>query len=1112
MSQSPNNESATLIQQVANTNTNNQENIDMTSYQTTPEEVILLSKNNETQEPPVKKPRLESILGKPIRRSFLKQDPVNASNSIPFQQTSNVNPKVEIITLSDDDDDDEISSSKNNNHDDDDDDDDLEILDNNAASGIHWKHSSFEDDGGAIGQSIPVKNETRSNDQPTISILDPNIQLPSQFMSHPETHSNSKLPGTFPESNPPNRNNNNNDDDDDDDDDFQIIDSRVLPSSTDQVQPPLFNVPAPVPHVTTSAEADEIKRQELKNQEEKCKKDLDLWVREKTRAVNEVAVAKAYYDRALQIAIATGNHSEADKIRQNIKSQMELLKNPKSKINKGQQVVMKIEEAIRLAQSKLVSIVAKIRSFGHAANATMNPYEAQIFNESHGRSSLVSAPDESDLKELLDNIRPDEELQEGLENTPPELSVTLLKHQRMGLTWMKRMEASRSKGGILADDMGLGKTIQTLALMMSNKSTDEDCKTNVIIAPVSLLRQWGAEIESKTKSNIEINIGLYHGDHKKKLKTFQLMNKYDVILVSYTTLSVEWKKHFAEELADNADERGFMPNAKSGGKKYVSPFFAKEAKFYRIILDEAQQIKNKRSLTSKSVTYLKAIYRFCLTGTPMQNSIEELYPIIRFLKIQPYCVEEKFRADIIMPIKSKSDLYDEHDMQASMRKLRAVLSATLLRRTKDSLIDGEPILNLPAKHVASDYVPLENEELEYYRGIETGVQKVAKKMMAETIRGSGVLTLLLRLRQACLHSYLVQIGQEKARIKRDEEDWGKFNVSWERMLNNVSNIKETPKQQVLKLSENNESLIQSDEDTITCPVCLDAIDFETPLLIFGECGHIICKACCNRFFESSEVSDDDDRSNNRTGECLDCKKTIKEQNMMEYIIFQKVHVDKLSIPEVAKFCREHYQSKVKSNQAWIREFIIRDEGFEPSAKIQRCIEIIQDIFDRNPGEKIIVFSQFTTLFDLIRLVLANQKIPFLRYDGTMNVEQKNTVIKEFYRSDTNVLLLSLRSGNAGLTLTCANHVIIMDPFWNPYVEEQAMGRAHRIGQDREVHVHRVLIEGTVESRIMELQEEKKKLISNALNERELKSISQLDRRELGFLFGLNSLRENGNTN
>ena len=183
-------------------------------------------------------------------------------------------------------------------------------------------------------------------------------------------------------------------------------------------------------------------------------------------------------------------------------------------------------------------------------------------------------------------------------------------------------------------------------------------------------------------------------------------------------------------------------------------------------MDEAQAIKNKLGLASRAVTYLKATYRFCLTGTPMQNNIEELYPIIRFLKIQPYCVEEKFKADISVPLKNKTNNYDEYDMRKSMKKLRALLRAILLRRTKDSLIDGKPILNLPEKHIASDYVTLENEELDYYQSIEEGIQKVARKMLASNIRNGGVLTMLLRLRQACCHSYLVEIGQYKAKMKK----------------------------------------------------------------------------------------------------------------------------------------------------------------------------------------------------------------------------------------------------------------------------------------------------------------------------------------------------------
>ena len=109
--------------------------------------------------------------------------------------------------------------------------------------------------------------------------------------------------------------------------------------------------------------------------------------------------------------------------------------------------------------------------------------------------------------------------------------------------------------------------------------------------------------------------------------------------------------------------------------------FSRESQFHRIILDEAQAIKNKQALASKAMTYLRAQYRFCLTGTPMQNGIEELYPLT-VLKIQPYCSEEKFRADILTPIKSKTDLYDEYDVKESMKKIQVLLKSILYGEQK----------------------------------------------------------------------------------------------------------------------------------------------------------------------------------------------------------------------------------------------------------------------------------------------------------------------------------------------------------------------------------------------------------------------------------------------
>lgn len=1126
------------------------EDFDVTLTQTTPEDLKEVQSNNNqvvqtlssnphtgsenlesNSQPQVKRQRLESLHSKSSNQQPWSRGIING-----FSASNTPEPqKREVISLSSSEDE---AEDENDNKNLSSSDDEIEVLDENEAARVSWKNTSFEmpsllqpQDNVQIGSStshqrklpssIPVSQVLPvKNIQPkpaNIQKMEPQFNFNQLNMSNVNNSNFNQnrpytIPGTFPsESTQQNTKiepTNNND--------IEVLNSRIVPTNQGNT-PFAFNTPAPVPHAG-DMDVNREKKRELTQREGMKRLEIVQWENQKQKVIKEISVAKSVYDKYSQMArqleqgirqaVSLGNHNDAAKFRAAIQKNSERIKSLKHKINKGTQLVMKLEQAIRLILNELAMISSNLRQLEHASTAVFNPYAAQIMNETIQRFVPMGPKVEDvDLKNLLDNIRPDEESEEGLDPTPVELGVALLKHQRMGLTWMKRMEASKSKGGILADDMGLGKTIQTLSLILANSSKDEECKTNLIIAPVSLLRQWAAEIESKTRPQVYKHVGIFHSDEKKKMPQFELMKKYDIVLVSYTTLALEWKRHFKEELDNNKKEnRTFMPNSRSGGKSYCSPFFANDANFYRIILDEAQAIKNKLGLASRAVTYLKATYRFCLTGTPMQNNIEELYPIIRFLKIQPYCVEEKFKADISVPLKNKTNNYDEYDMRKSMKKLRALLRAILLRRTKDSLIDGKPILNLPEKHIASDYVTLENEELDYYQSIEEGIQKVARKMLASNIRNGGVLTMLLRLRQACCHSYLVEIGQYKAKMKKDDEASGNLNVHWHQMLNNVHNIKPDIKAKVLELSEASTatSLIQSEDDTISCPVCFDALDFESSILIFGECGHMICKTCGPSFFEEQ---DDDENLKNRSGECKDCKKTVKEQNLMEYILFKKIYIDNLSSTGLREFCLEHYERKTKSNQTLISEFVKRDNGFEPSAKIQKCIEIIQEITQANSNEKIIVFSQFTTLFDLLKLVLHYQKIPFLRYDGTMNMESKNTVIKEFYKSDTRVLLLSLRSGNAGLTLTCANHIIIMDPFWNPYVEDQAMGRAHRIGQEREVHVHRVLIEGTVESRIMELQEHKKELIGEALDESKMKSISQLDRRELGFLFGLNGLTE-----
>lgn len=781
------------------------------------------------------------------------------------------------------------------------------------------------------------------------------------------------------------------------------------------------------------------------------------------------------------------------------------------------------------------------------------------------------------IKDLLENIRPDEEEEEGLPLTPSELRINLFKHQRMGLSWLLRMEESKSKGGILADDMGLGKTIQSIALMMAHKSTDPMCKTTLIVAPVSLLRQWANEINLHTK--IDVSVGVYHGIHKNKLfKSFRDMQRYDVIMTSYSTLGNEFKKHFKEVYEKNQVNitQDILPDIGTGGEQYVSPFYSKQSKFFRVILDEAQNIKNKLTVASKAATTINSVYRFCLTGTPMQNSIDELYPLLRFLRIKPYAREDIFKARVSTPMKNK----DVTRLEGSMNTLRALLRAILLRRSKTSMIDGKPILQLPKKEIIPVHIKMDPEELESYKAIETNMQSKAKKLFLQDGNFSNFLVLLLRLRQACCHSFLCVLGsagkleqyrakhwktlldqivklstEEHKRVAQelassdykdqdikeldevddlelietskvlgetDGDDGDVMMLDDEDIKFTVPPIKNEESQlfppvkneesQLVPSIKNEESQlvpmnfadnqlvtatadekVNDDFGVFTCPLCFISYSYHSVMMF--PCKHKICEDCIASYIE-------DYKEDLNKVRCYECTSTFYPQNLIDYRIFQMSQVEK----KPAYLIQHEIEGNAKGNSISdkIRKLIIKHDGFIYSAKMEELKNLINKIFTEYPGEKIIVFSQFTTFFDLLKIMFNKEQIPILRYDGTMSVEQKDLTVKEFYQNDDyKIMLTSLKAGNVGLTLNCASHVIIADPFWNPYVEDQAQDRAHRIGQTREVRVYKLVVEGTVEERIITLQNKKKEIINAALDEKGMKSVSRLSRQDLNFLFGFN---------
>ena len=144
-----------------------------------------------------------------------------------------------------------------------------------------------------------------------------------------------------------------------------------------------------------------------------------------------------------------------------------------------------------------------------------------------------------------------------------------------------------------------------------------------------------------------------------------------------------------------------------------------------------------------------------------------------------------------------------------------------------------------------------------------------------------------------------------------------------------------------------------------------------------------------------------------------------------------------------------------------------------AAKLQACLELIQSAMDG--GHRMLVFSQFTSMLEILQRELTAAQIPFYTITGGTSKEKRLQLVKEFNEGDIPVFLISLKAGGVGLNLTGADVVIHYDPWWNLAVQNQATDRAHRIGQTKKVTVYKLIVKNTIEEKIQKLQEAKKDL-------------------------------------
>ena len=317
-----------------------------------------------------------------------------------------------------------------------------------------------------------------------------------------------------------------------------------------------------------------------------------------------------------------------------------------------------------------------------------------------------------EYKKIVNTLDKDK-LDEDIE-IPKQMQSVLRYYQKSGFKWLKVLDSFRF-GGILADDMGLGKTLQILTLLEDSIEHEEEKKrkASIVVAPSSLALNWESEAKKFTPN---MKVLVIKGTAEERKNRIQNIDKYDLIITSYDLL-----------------------------KRDIENYIDKNYTFRYIIADEAQYLKNSNTQNAKTIKKMKAETRYALTGTPIENSLAELWSIFDYIMPGYLFSYQKFKKNYETPIVKQND-------ETSMKKLKMLIEPFILRRTKK-----EVLTELPEKTVTV----LDNEMKDEQKNIYLSYLFQAKKEVADQIEERGyekstmkILAALTRLRQICCHPSL----------------------------------------------------------------------------------------------------------------------------------------------------------------------------------------------------------------------------------------------------------------------------------------------------------------------------------------------------------------------
>ncbi|QIW94687.1 hypothetical protein AMS68_000205 [Peltaster fructicola] len=638
-------------------------------------------------------------------------------------------------------------------------------------------------------------------------------------------------------------------------------------------------------------------------------------------------------------------------------------------------------------------------------------------------------------------------------------------------------------GGILADEMGLGKTIEMLSLVHTHMSPEHQAvmgsgkvdsvnslprlpkntasvepapATTLVVAPMSLLAQWASEAEKASKAGT-LRVQLYYGNERNvNLQTLcsaaNVATAPNVVITSYGTVLSEFNN-----VAAAGGNRG-----SHGG------LFSLD--YWRIILDEAHMIKNRQSKTAKACYELAATHRWTLTGTPIVNRLEDLFSLVRFLRVEPWSNFSFWKTFITTP-------FEKGDFVRALDVVQTVLEPLVIRRTKDMKTpDGQALVPLPTKTVTIERVQLSEPERDVYNHIYARAKRTfAANVEAGTLMKSytTIFAQILRLRQSCCHPLLTRNQQivaeeEDAAAAADMANGLADDMDLDTLLERFS--ADEGEQDASKFGAHVLKQIQ-DEAEMECPICSEEPMIEQSVT---GCWHSACKTCLLDFIEHQSKKGELPR-------CFNCREPINARDVFE-VIRHEAEDEAGALSAAMELEEEDELYALTQSTPQVKapgRISLQRVNALSSAKIKCLLSKLKELRKQDPNMKSVIFSQFTSYLDILAPALTQARIQWLRFDGSMSQKERARVLADFAsRTKFTVLFLSLRAGGVGLNLTCAKQVFMMDPWWSYAVEAQAIDRVHRMGQTAEVNVIRFVVAESIEEKMLRVQDRKKFIASS----------------------------------